>query len=88
MVVPFMKCCTGLKRHKEAMCLVTAIILTTLIPVRAKEFLAADSSQLRAAISKLKPGDTLLIAPGNYAGDSPKDERLKKIGAHAYTRPK
>ena len=57
-----------MKRHKQALYLISATILTTFVPLEAKELLANNSSQLRTAIGNLKPGDTLIIAPGEYTG--------------------
>jgi len=57
-----------MRRHKQALYLISATILTTFVPLEAKEVLANNSPQLRSAIRKLQPGDTLLVAPGDYAG--------------------
>ena len=48
--------------------LVLAAIMMAPGSLHAQEILVQDSAQLRSAIRKLRPGDTLLIASGEYSG--------------------
>lgn len=57
-----------MRRHKRTLYFVLATILTASALLDADDISIDNSAQLRPAISKLKPGDTLLIAPGDYAG--------------------
>lgn len=57
-----------MSRYKQCLYSVFVAILTISVPLQADDILVSNSSQLRNAISKLKPDDTLLIAPGDYSG--------------------
>ncbi|HLB74893.1 MAG TPA: right-handed parallel beta-helix repeat-containing protein, partial [Sedimentisphaerales bacterium] len=57
-----------MRRHKRTLYFVLITILTASALLEADDISIDNSSQLRTAITKLKPGDTLLIAPGDYAG--------------------
>ncbi|MHC4742181.1 MAG: right-handed parallel beta-helix repeat-containing protein [Planctomycetota bacterium] len=67
-----------MSRHKRNLHFVFATILAVSGILQAGEVLVRDTSQLRAAISRLKPGDTILIAPGNYSGGIYLDETSGK----------
>lgn len=57
-----------MRRRKQALYFVFATILTACALLEADDISIDNSAQLRTAISRLQPGDTLLIAPGDYAG--------------------
>ncbi|MBL7152103.1 MAG: right-handed parallel beta-helix repeat-containing protein [Phycisphaerae bacterium] len=53
---------------KSALYLVLAVTAVACTATKAARITAETSSQVRSAIRNLQPGDTLLIAPGNYTG--------------------
>jgi len=57
-----------MRQRKSTTCLLLAAILTAAASAQAREILVNDSAQLRNAIGSLKPGTTLLLAPGAYRG--------------------
>jgi len=57
-----------MRQYKPVLYVVSALAFMLCAPANAARITVATSSQLRSAIRKLQPGDTLLIAPGDYAG--------------------
>ena len=57
-----------MRQYKPALYVVSAIALMFCTAAKAARITVANSPQLRTAIRNLQPGDTLLIAPGDYAG--------------------
>ncbi|MBN2136680.1 MAG: right-handed parallel beta-helix repeat-containing protein [Sedimentisphaerales bacterium] len=57
-----------MKRCLQTFCLIFAAALTASTAIGAEEITVIDSSQLPNALRSLKPGTTLLIAPGTYRG--------------------
>ncbi|MBN2270914.1 MAG: right-handed parallel beta-helix repeat-containing protein, partial [Sedimentisphaerales bacterium] len=57
-----------MRRHKRTLYFIFTTVLTACALLEADDISIDNSAQFRPAITKLKPGDTLLIAPGDYAG--------------------
>ena len=57
-----------MSRNKSALYLVLAVTAVACTATEAARITAQTSSQVRSAIRSLKPGDTLLVEPGNYTG--------------------
>lgn len=57
-----------MRQYKPVLYLVSAVAFMLCAPANGVRITVDNSSQLRSAIRKLQPGDTLLIAPGDYAG--------------------
>lgn len=58
-----------MRKHKPALYAALALTLITCAAAKPATVKVGVSSQLRNAIGRLKPGDTILIAPGEYSGN-------------------
>ena len=58
-----------MKQHKVVLCSILMASLLSSVRIEAQEILVKNSSELRQASRTLRPGTSLLLAPGTYEGN-------------------